>query len=65
MKAVLHSPVIGRIENEYKLNKRGFKVDFSSVIFYVEGNTAIVKNSINDLYIGEMNEENEKHGKGL
>ena len=60
-----HPNFLTKVENEVRLNKSGFKIDFSSVIFFVGGNVAIYKSNIGDLFIGELNEEFEKHGTGL
>lgn len=39
-----------------QLFRKGFKIEFSSVTFYLGTNRIIEKNNLGDIFIGEVNE---------
>ena len=51
-KMSFHPNFLSKPENDRSLNKSGFKIDFSSVIFFLGENKTIYKNNIGDIYIG-------------
>lgn len=59
------NPVFGSQEEETTMMKMGLKILYSSVSFYSNSPTVIEKNNNGDVYIGKVNEDNEKHGEGL